>query len=187
MTDGDATYVSFCGRINPDTTESLLGTCVDQANEGAKTIYLLLSSPGGSVDSAIAAYNVLRGMPFRLITHNVGTVDSMGNVLFLAGDERYACPNSSFTFHGVGFSLSSDTRFEIKNLREKMDSVEDDQRKIAAIIAERTHLDADEIGELFLESVTRDPEYARANGIVDSIRELEIPEGARIIQLRFHR
>jgi ATP-dependent protease ClpP protease subunit len=183
MTTNDITYLSFSGRINQASMDTLVGTCTDLANHGTETVYLMLSTPGGSVDSAIAAYNLLRGMPFRLITHNVGSVDSMGNVLFLAGEERYACSNSSFMFHGVGFNVSLKMRFDLRTLREKMDSVEGDQRKIAAIIADRTQLKPAEIDELFQEAVNRDPEYGVRHGIVHEIRELKIPAGKPIRHL----
>ena len=29
--------------------------------------------------------NLFRGLPFELITHNIGNVDSIGNAIFLAG------------------------------------------------------------------------------------------------------
>ena len=64
-------------------------------------------------------YNVLRALPTKLITHNVGNVDSIGNAIFLAGVERYACPHSTFMFHGVGFDAPANSRFEEKNLRER--------------------------------------------------------------------
>ena len=38
--------------------------------------------------SGMTLYNTLRAMPFELITHNVGNVDSIGNAVFLAGDLR---------------------------------------------------------------------------------------------------
>jgi len=177
-------YVSFCGRIQRESMNALIGTCTELANAGVDALYLMLSTPGGSVESAVAAYNLLRGMPFRVTTHNVGSVDSMGNVLFLAGDERYACPHSSFMFHGVGFNVSSRTRFEMKNLREKVDSVESDQRKIAAILADRTRIPAGKIDALFHEAVTREPDYALAHGIIDDVRELVIPAGAEVRQIR---
>lgn len=163
--------------------DTLIGACADLANQGAETVHLMLSTPGGSVDSAIAAYNLIRGMPFRLVTHNVGSVDSMGNVLFLAGEERFACPDSTFMFHGVGFNVTAKTRFELRTLREKMDSVEGDQRKIAAIVAARTRLKPDEIDGLFLEAVTRGPDYALAHGIVHAVRDVSIPQGVRIRHL----
>ena len=89
-------------------------------------------------------------------------------------------------FHGVGFDVKQ-MRFEEKNLREKLDSLLADQQKIGAIFAERTRLAGDEIKELFLEAVTRDPEYARQAGFIHDIREIEIPAGAQIHQMVIQR
>ena len=63
-------------------------------------------------------YNVLIGMPFELITHNVGNVDSIANAVFLAGTKRYACPHSTFMFHGVGFDITAGMRLEEKFLKQ---------------------------------------------------------------------
>ena len=65
----------------------------------------MLSTPGGSVMNGLNLYNVLRGLPITLTTHNVGNVDSIGNAIFLAGQIRYACPHSTFMFHGVAFNF----------------------------------------------------------------------------------
>jgi len=184
MNNEHATYLSFVGKINHDSIETLLGACTELCNKNVKKVWLLLSSPGGSVDNAIAAYNVLRGMPFELTTQNIGTVESMANVLFLAGDRRYACPTSSFMFHGVGFNVSAHMRFEMKHLRERIDSVDADQRKIASVLADRTSIPPAEIERLFVEAVTRDSQYALDYGIVEEIRPVEIPSGASIRQLR---
>ncbi|MCP3980251.1 MAG: hypothetical protein GY716_13180 [bacterium] len=186
MSDSIA-YISFCARIRPDSVERLIRACSEQVALGTERVYMAISSPGGSVDSALAAYNLLRGMPFHLVTHNVGSVDSMGNVLFLAGDERYACPNSSFMFHGVGFNVSNKSRFELKTLREKIASIEEDQRKIAAIMVERTELTEEVIDGLFLETVTRGAEYALQHGIIDDVCDIDIPPGTPIVHQDFAR
>ena len=180
-------YVSFTAEIVPATIEPLLGLCADLANKRVKEVCLLLSTPGGSVQQGIAAYNILRGLPFKLIVHNVGSVNSIGNVLFLAGKERYSCKNATFMFHGVGVDVSQPTRFEEKNLRERLDSISADQKKIGAIITDRTTMSAEEVQKSFLEAVTRDPDYAKANGIIHDIREVEIPAGAPVSQLVFKR
>jgi ATP-dependent protease ClpP protease subunit len=117
----------------------------------------------------------------------MAAVNSVGNVVFLAGDERYACPNATFMFHGVGFDVKEQTRFEERRLKEKLESVLSDQRKIGAVIAERTSLQPKEIGALFRQAVTRDPEYARTKGIIHGIRDVEIPPGSTIRQLSFER
>ena len=180
--------MSFSGEINQQTTEALLGICADLANKGVDTVYLLLSTPGGSVLNGITMFNVLRSMPFKLVTHNVGAVNSIGNVIFLAGDERYTVPNATFMFHGVGFDVKQPMRFEEKLLRERLDGIEADQRKIATIIRDRADFpDDEEIASLFLQAATKDPAYALERGIVHDIREIQIPKGAPLIQLVFKR
>jgi ATP-dependent protease ClpP protease subunit len=97
-----AIYVTFSGEINAHTTESLIAAMANCANARAREVHLLMSTPGGAVMNGINLYNVLRGMPFKLVTHNVGNVDSIGNAIFLAGEERYACPHSTFMFRRRG-------------------------------------------------------------------------------------
>ena len=38
----------------------------------------------------VAIYTTLRALPLDLTTHNIGNVDSIGNIIFLAGARRYA-------------------------------------------------------------------------------------------------
>jgi hypothetical protein len=72
-------YVSFSAEINANTTESLIAVMANCANLGVKEVYLMLSTPGGIVMNGLNLYNIMRAMPFKLITHNVGNVDSIGN------------------------------------------------------------------------------------------------------------
>ena len=176
-------YVSFTADINPQSTELLLSTCAQLANDGHDVVYLLLSTPGGNVTSGVTLYNVLRGMPFELMTHNVGSVNSIGNVLYLAGSRRYACPTSTFMFHGVGFDIPQAARLEEKALRELMGGIGADQKRIASIIAERSSLPQDQVERFFAEAVTKDAEYAKANGIAHDIRDVSLAAGAPIIQV----
>lgn len=183
----NAVYISFSAEVNVQTTESLLAVCADLCQKQVKTVYLMLSTAGGMVMCGLNIYNVLRGMPFKLITHNVGNVDSIGNVIFLAGEERYSCPHATFMFHGVGFDMNGQMRFDQKILRERLGSIEADQKRIGQILTERSKLTADEVNRLFLEAQTRDPNYARANGIIHDIRDVQIPPGTPILQLIFKR
>ena len=180
-------YVSFSAEVNQQTSEALMGVCADLANKGTQVVYLMLSTPGGNVMYGFTIYNFLRSMPFKLITHNIGNVDSIGNVIFLAGSERYSSPNATFMFHGVGFDVLQPTRFEEKSLRERMGSVLADQNRIGALISERSSIKPEEVEKLFLEAVTRDPNYAKANGIIHDVRDAQIPKGATILQLVFKR
>jgi len=180
-------YVSFTAEIVPKTTEALLGVCAEFANRGTDEIYLLLSCPGGSVMHGLTIHNVLRGLPCKVITHNVGNVDSIGNMVFLAGDRRYASPGTTFMFHGVGFDVRQPMRFEEKLLRERLGSIQADQKRIGSVIIDRTNITEQEVNDLFLEAVTRDVDYALARGIIHEIRDVQIPRGAPVQQLVFER
>lgn len=180
-------YVSFSAEINPSTTESLIALLSQQINMGIQEVYILLSTPGGSVMNGLNLYNILRSLPIKLITHNVGNVDSIGNAIFLAGQERYACPHSTFMFHGVGFDIPGQIRLEEKLLRERLQAILADQNRIGSIIGERTRLKNRQIKNLFKEARTKDANYARSVGIVNDIREATIPAGAPIFSLVFNR
>lgn len=182
-----AIYVSFSAEIVPKTTESLIAVLGEQANKKVDEVYLMISTPGGNVMNGLNLYNVLKAFPFKLITHNVGNVDSIGNAIFLAGTERYACQHSTFMFHGVGFDGKAGQRFEEKFLRERLDGILQDQRRIGSIIRQHTDLDDRKIRNLFREARTKDAEYALSVGIIHEIRDVQIPPGNAIISLVFQR
>jgi ATP-dependent Clp protease, protease subunit len=185
--EGKTVYVSFSAEINASTSESLIATMANCANAGVAEVRLLLSTPGGFVMNGMNVYNFLRALPCNLVTHNVGNVDSIGNAIFLAGDERYASPHSTFMFHGVGFDTEPGHRMEEKSLRERLEGVLADQKRIGDIINERTNLEAEQIEGLFREAQTKDAAYAVGVGIVHEIKDVEIPPGSPIVSLVFQR
>ena len=120
--------------------------CAKLSNDGADEIYVLLSTPGGNVMNGLTIYNVLRGLPCTITMHNVGNVDSIGNMVFLAGDKRIACAQATFMFHGVGFEAP---QLREKVLRERLASVLADQERIGSVIVERTNLTRKVVEGLF--------------------------------------
>ncbi len=180
-------YISFSAEINANTTESLIALASQLANQGVQHVYLMLSTPGGSVMHGMNLYNVLKAMPFKLTIHNVGNVDSIGNAVFLAGEERFACPHSTFMFHGVGFDITSAVRLEEKLLREHMDAIMSSQSRIGSIIAERTKIPAADIADLFREAKTKDATFAASCGIIHDIRDIKVPQGCPVYSLVFQR
>lgn len=180
-------YLSFSAEINPTTTEHLLVTLGNLHNQGATEVHLMLSTPGGNVMNGMNIYNVARALPFKLVTYNVGNVDSIGNVIFLAGKERYACQHSTFMFHGVGFDVAGGLRLEEKNLTESLDSIQADHKRIASIFEQRSNLDADKAVQLFAEARTKDAGWALAEGVIHAVREPNVPVGVPVIGFVFNR
>jgi ATP-dependent protease ClpP protease subunit len=180
-------YVSFSAQINTNTTESLISTMAECARQGADEVRLLFSSGGGNVMHGINIYNVLRGLPFRLVTHNVGNVDSIGNAIFLAGEDRYACPHSTFMFHGVAYPFTGDVNLGAKQLRETLASVEADEARIGSIIQERSKLNEIQTRAFFDAAHTMGAAEALSVGIVHEIKDVEIPPGSTVATLMFQR
>jgi ATP-dependent protease ClpP protease subunit len=182
-------YVSFSAEINIKTVEGLLGVIFNQINQGATEIYLMISTPGGHVAAGMNAYNVLKSLPVPLTTHNVGSVDSIGNAVFLAGVRRYACDHATFMFHGVsvGFEMSQSVRLDEKTLREYLGSIDADHTRIAGVICGESKIPVEKVKGLFLEAQTKDANFALANGLVQEVRPVSIPSGAPLIQLVFQR
>jgi ATP-dependent protease ClpP protease subunit len=183
---GATIYVSFSAEINVHTTESLIATMANCAHARPAKVVLLMSTPGGVVMNGMNLYNVLRAMPFKLVTHNVGNVDSIGNAVFLAGEERYACPHSTFMFHGVAAGFEAGP-VEAKQLRERLDGIKADELRIGSIIEQRTNLTHREVAALFREARTKDAAQAVSAGIVHQIEDVKIPPGSPIISLVFQR
>ncbi len=179
-------YVSFSAEINVKTTEALLATMSNLVNQRVPEVYLMLSTPGGNVMNGMNLYNVLRGMPVHLTTHNVGNVDSIGNAVFLAGERRFACPHSTFMFHGVGLDIQN-LRLEEAKCREVLANILADHKRIGTVIRERTNLQDKAVRALFREAQTKDVTFATGCGIVHEVRDVQIPAGSSVISLVFQR
>jgi ATP-dependent Clp protease protease subunit len=179
-------FVSFSAEVDVKTVEQLLSVMANFANSGVPKVHLLLSSPGGSVMHGINAYNVLKGMPFTLVTHNVGNVDSIGNAIFLAGDERYACEHSTFMFHGVAYN-GGNLIYDPKLATERLDGLKADQARIGSIIVDRTNLAKSKVDGFFKNAKTLTAQDALAGGIISEIRPVIIPPGSPVASLVINR
>jgi ATP-dependent Clp protease, protease subunit len=172
-------YISFNAGINAETREALINAVLGMMHSGKKEIHLMLSTGGGGIIPGFEIYNTLRALPIKLVTHNMGSVNSIGNVVFLAADERYASPASTFMFHGVTWGVSGEaiTRAQAKEL---LGFIEADERRLSETIAERTKLSVEDTKHFFEAADTLGAERALEAGIVSAIRVLAIPAGSEI-------
>jgi ATP-dependent protease ClpP protease subunit len=179
------TYINFHAQINPHTTQNLMAAISQKLMAGTDQFYIMLSTPGGEVASGLTLYNFLRAIPAQVMMHNVGNVDSIGNAIFLAANDRHASPHSTFMFHGVGFDVKN-IRLEEKNARELLHGILADQNRIADIIVERTNIQRGRSRQLFREAKTKNAAEALAVGIIGNIADAAIPAGADILSFVFN-
>lgn len=176
--------VNFSSRIDQITGPALIAALSQCSNEDYDEIHLLLSTPGGTVADGIAIYNFIRALPVSLITYNIGQVYSIGNVVYQAGEKRISATSSSFMFHGVGFDVKN-ARLELKQLRERTRSIENDQALITDIMVRHTRLGVDDLNSLFLDMAHIRADEALERGITDEILDIRLPEGMPICPLVF--
>lgn len=175
-------YINYFGEIVPNKVNalmSIIGGAVQQHNPD--TIYFGISSNGGDVNSGIAFYNFLKALPVKVIMHNTGTIDSIANVVFLAGKERYANEHTTFLFHGVTMGIGQNSSFMLNQLKELESRLREDQNKMAGIICKESKIDTSEINTMFKEGESKNGTFALEKGIISEIKQYQIPKGVLLI------
>jgi len=175
-------YITFCHSIDEKQACFLMQLCSEiVSKEHPDILYLILSSTGGSVDYGITLYNFLRALPCILVTHNIGTIESIANIVFLAGEQRLAAKRARFLLHGIFWHPAASTIIANAQISELRSRFCDDEDNIKSIIMERTALKEDQIRDFFLTGESRSPEFAKEVGIISSIDELKIQRGRTLI------
>lgn len=168
-----------------DATVNALMSAVDQKmKQGAKEFIILISSPGGSVIHGLSAYNYLKGLPVSITTHNFGSVDSIGIVIYCAGSTRLSVPQARFLFHGVNVQFRGEQNLDEKLLEERLKGLRIDVENIAKVIAANTGKSAQDVTDAMLERTTLNPEEAQSWGLVHEIRSKLFEEGSEVIAIQ---
>jgi ATP-dependent protease ClpP protease subunit len=174
------TYFTFTGIIHEASVAQLMvglnNLVVEQKPD---EIYLLLSTPGGSVNAGIMLYNFLRALPVKITTHNIGQIDSIGTVVFLAGEDRFMAPATSFLFHGVAMNGEGTFRFSRSQLDEMMSQFKQDELRIATIVSDRTKLTAERIDGFYAVGESLGSKEALEVGIVGDVKLPTVPADAQ--------
>ena len=182
MTDTDTLYVHYFDAIDTPRAQHLMRVITEAlAKHRPKTLCLLLSSKGGSVDAGIALYNFLRSLPVTVVTHSTGVVKSIANVVFLAGERRSASPHGSFLFHGVMASFPKGHMATLTHLQERLSTLIQDENTLVGIVTAHTSLTESEARAFLHQGEAKDAAFALAKGIVHEVAELRIPAGAPVI------
>jgi len=170
--------IHFTGPINSSTCGNLIATCSKVVQQGAEILQLNIATMGGECSYGFTLYNFLRALPVPVHTHNLGTVESMGNILFLAGEHRTACAHSKFLFHPFHWTLHGSV--DHSRMAEYAMSLDYDLRLYAQIVAERTE-GSDEVLDIprYLMAYPRilGPREALASGMIHAIDEMAIKTG----------
>ena len=122
---------------------------VQASEKGMAEVYLAMSTVGGQVQAGIALYNTLLAMPFALTIHNIGSVNSIGNVIFLGRFKTIHDPERHVHVSRSWFRCSGSHKIEEQFARDRLDSILSDQKRMGQIITSRSNIGEDTIAKLF--------------------------------------
>src|SRR3954462_2767396 len=130
--------VHFIGPINATSACTIRNLCLQALQSGATELELHMSTEGGNMTAGFALYFFLKSLPIPLTTWNVGSVESVGVAIFLAGQKRYACPGTRFLIHPLHWGFGNLVAADHSRVSEWRDCLDFDAERYATIFAEAT-------------------------------------------------
>jgi len=180
-------YINFFDGIDPVKVNKFIQFTVEAISKHNPTeIYYFISSNGGDVDSGFTLHNFLISLQSKLTVtmHNIGTIDSIANVIFLAGQKRYAAPNSAFLFHGIvmNFNAGGVGKALLKENLSRLDGME---TRMAETISQNSKLQIEELKNLFQQGEGKDVQFALQKEIIHEIKIPSVPQGTVHLAMSF--
>ena len=171
--------VHFIGPINHASACTVRNLCLQALQSGASEIALHMSTEGGNMTAGFALYFFLKSLPIPLTTHNVGSVESVGVVIFLAGERRYACPRTRFMVHPLHWGFGNMVAADHARVSEWRDCLDFDAERYACIFEEATAaagVTEDIRTHLFGNARIYNTDEALAAGITHETLQARLPE-----------
>ena len=90
--------IKIWGSIGRDTS-NLVDLQLAQLKDGKEPIIVLINSEGGTLIDAIVICNLLKAVPNKKITINLGLCASAAAMIFACGKSRYVASDSEYMIH----------------------------------------------------------------------------------------
>ena len=177
-------YILFLDAINDKSIQQLFYIIANDIPRETETVYIAMCTEGGSVSHGIAAYNLLKALPYEIIIHNISNMDSIGNLVLMAGKKRYATSQAVFLIHHVSTTFKPSDKVSSSDLQEKLSSVKEDEERINSILKAHTHLKEKDIKELYKVGQSKDAGYALEKNIIHEIKEMVFPKGYKLFVVK---
>ena len=161
--------VELVGEVTPEAVNALvrqLRYLQRQAPEEEITLYI--NSPGGSVDSGMALYDVMRAVKCPVRTVCVGTAASMAAILFASGTERGILPHGKIMIHDPLTTGINGSALTIDSLSRNLMQT---RQITAGILARHTGRSLDEIYACTAKDTYFNAQEAIDFGLADFIME----------------
>jgi len=173
--------IHFTGSINQATYNAIQEQSLAALKQGATSLRYHLSTDGGSTFHGFTLYSFIRSLPVPTVMCNLGSVQSMGIIAFLAADVRIAGPHSRFLLHPMNWSFAGPGSVDHARLIEHTSGLNDDVERYVQIFNERTQGGIEPIDILScLQNTSRILNASAAVGanLATTITDIELPADA---------
>jgi ATP-dependent protease ClpP protease subunit len=191
-----AVALVFHGPTSHPATKNLrnalcaFGSCVPNAAYGGTVfdkIYLLISSEGGSIEDAVALYNLINMLPAWIVAVNMGQIASAGIIPFLAADERWSCDHSYFHFHNLSWVYDRPQSIHRIQMADHVNIIDKERELYTDILKQNTTVtDADfKSLKLLDQPLVWDAGLAKEKGIIKEVGFPELPQGTPVLNVDY--
>jgi len=164
-------WYTITGGIDINTAHNLITYINGQIyGSNIKKLRILISSPGGDVDSAIRIYSYLKALSIEIETIALSQIDSAANIIYSAGAKRIAIKGCRFFLHEGTFTTGTQTT-TLHNHEEVLAIFKELLKKHINILAKETGKEDKEINKLLQRSSILSAEEAKKLGLVHEILE----------------
>jgi ATP-dependent protease ClpP protease subunit len=172
----EGVVLTFVGPIAGEAAMQLRRACSLVVNDKVPRLKILFQSSGGGIDEGFTTYNFLRALPLELTIHAIGAVESIANIVFLAGAKRTASPHSHFMFHSFTWGFMTQ-HYESRQIADSQELLTHARSKFVRIFEERTNVTDQYLQDLkaFEKVAIIKPSLALEKGIVHEVAEASIP------------
>lgn len=136
----------------------------------SKDIHLYINSPGGSVMSGLAVYDIMQFIKCPVNTYCIGMAASMGSLLLTAGHKRYILPHARVMIHQpliAGGGLSG----PVSDLEIHTQEMQLLKKKLTDIYVRHTGQSFDKLTQAMDRDRYMGAEEAKKFGLIDDIVE----------------
>ena len=136
---------------------------------------------------AFSLHNFLRALPVKLTMHAVGAVDSAAMPVFLAGEERFCCADSTFLFHDLINNFSAPISFTRTQFTEFVEFGDVFTTRAQNLLKTRASFKDEDFKtlQLFQKGKIYDATFAKQMGIVQEIKEASITAGFTVANIDY--
>lgn len=104
--DFDTRTLELRSEINEMSASFIIRNLIKMNSISHDPITIYFSSPGGDVNQGLAIYDFIKSSPSQINIIASGQIMSMGFIIFLAGHNRIATPNTTFMMHSISYGNS---------------------------------------------------------------------------------